>query len=105
MSTIAHVFFGTHLGQNHVGLGALLAKKTKSPLPADGETAIFINKAFTGVKMLTATGALLYVRREKEGINPETIKYLPSCVEGPALNYKKALESAVKDQMARLRRR
>jgi hypothetical protein len=81
----------------HNGLGELLRKKSKALVPKNGDVAIFINTRWTAVKMLTANGTILYVRRQT-GINPRTIKYLPSCVYGQELNYKRALELAILEQ-------
>lgn len=104
MSRIAHLFFDTHMAFQHHGLGKLLEKESGERLPRSGETAIFINKKWTALKMLTHDGTLLYLKREK-GINPETIKYLPSCVQGKELDYKWALDKAVREQFEKHTRR
>jgi len=92
VSRIAHLFTEVHMGFAHKGLGAILATATKGEPLGIGETAIFINRPLTGLKMLTADGTLLYIRRPK-GINLGAVKYLPHCVEGKTLNYTKALEA------------
>lgn len=98
---IGHIFFEIHMHLSHDGLGAVLKKQTGSYAPAKGETAIFINKAWTAVKLMTADGTLLY-KRVNRGINPETIRLLPSCVEGTELNYAKALRTVIERRFKRV---
>lgn len=94
MSSIAHLFFEVHMAYSHDTLRSMVLKKSKQGL-ADGETAIFINRKWTAVKLLTKNNTILYHRDMKNGINPETIRHLPSCVEGGELNYAKALATVL----------
>ncbi len=68
-----------------------------------GEYAVFINRSWTALKMLTPNReVLLHLRRPgHKPINPETIRHLPNCIEGPELNYKKALGKVITDRFAR----
>lgn len=92
MSRIAHIFFDVHMSYAHTTLTKMIGEKTKLET---GETAIFIAKNWKAVKLLTADNTILYHRNNKLGINPETIKHLPNCVEGGKLNYQKALETVL----------
>jgi hypothetical protein len=68
---------------------------------------VFVNKDWTAMKMITPQNFLLHYKAtdRRRPINMDTIKYLPSCVQGGELNYNKALESAVTEQMAKWERR
>lgn len=88
---LAHLFFEVNMSNSHNGLSAILKKQTKVKAPAAGECAIFINRAWTAVKLLTADGTILH-QKPKHGVNPKTLPYLPQCVEGKELNYQRALE-------------
>lgn len=93
---IAHLFFDVSMSNGHDGLSALL----KSPL-AKNEVAIFINKRWGALKLLTPEGVLLHAR-PKHGINPQAIKYLPHCVHGAKLDYSAALRSALTKRFAKV---
>lgn len=93
---IIQVFFDVHMSYAHDGLAAILEKQTGSRALPDGQSAVFINKAWTALKMLTPSGVMLYLRRPPhKPINPEAIKYLPHCVSGRELDYKKALSQVI----------
>lgn len=94
---IAHLYFETSMAYSFNGLKNILGKKVLR----DDECAIFINKSWTGVKLLTPQNTLLYCRRNR--IEPDTIKYLPSCVNGSALDYDKALDAAIRAKFKRLK--
>ncbi len=96
MSSIAHVFFETDMRNGHDGLTKRLGKIILKP----GETAIFINRKWTALKLLTPEYVVLHLR-PKHGLNPAAIKYLPACIEGKELNYQRALESAIHKRFAK----
>lgn len=102
MSRIAHLFFDINMSSQHDGLNAILDKAVGSDELPVGDVALFINKKWTKLKILTADNTLIYLRRD-EGINPETIRHIPNCIEGKDLNYGKALETAVKQRHLGLR--
>lgn len=85
------IFFNVHMRYGHDGLAKILAKKTK-----EKGHAIFINKKWTALKLLTPDNVLLHLRQPaNRPIEPRALKYLPSCVGGGAINYDKALEKAL----------
>jgi hypothetical protein len=89
---IAHIYFEIPMYYSHSGLKKILKKKVLE----DHECAIFINKAWTGLKMLTPENVILYLRRPPNApIEPDSIKYLPNCVNGTNLNYDAALRAAI----------
>lgn len=96
---LAHIFFDASMSNGHKGLTDILFKETKSRLLKEEETAIFINKKFTALKMLTSKHVLLHLKRpDNKPINPETVKYLPHCVNGEELNYSKALDAVIREK-------
>jgi hypothetical protein len=86
---VMHIFFDTHLGRGHAGLMKLLkAKKLEAGF------AVFINKKWSALKMLTPSNVLLHYKSPSDArtIDPDTIKYLPSCIgSDQTLQYDKAL--------------
>lgn len=100
---IVYFFDQVHMAYQHNGLGLILKKATKNMVPPEGGVAIFVNKTWTGLKMLTSDGTLLYLRRPaNKPINPETIKHLPYCVQGPELDYAKALDTVIRKKFEAL---
>ncbi len=66
---------------------------------------VFINRAFSALKMTTPNGVILYYRaKPNQPINMDTIKYLPACVSGGDLNYSKALAVAVTEKFEKWKR-
>ena len=93
--TIAYLHFDVPMYFGHTGLTAML----KKPLMTK-ECAIFINKDWTALKLLTAQDIVIHLRRPRnKPINPNSIKFIPLCVNGNALDYPKALKAAIKEQI------
>jgi len=80
----------------HPGLSEMLRKKKVKEIKP-GEHVIFINKDWTALKMFAGSSELLlHLRRPRnKPINPKTIKFLPYCVNGSQINYKKALMEVI----------
>lgn len=79
----------------------ILKKRAKISQLDAGETAIFINKKWTALKLLTSEDVLLHLRRPaNKPILPESIKYLPACIEGKELNYSVALKKTLEDKFS-----
>ncbi len=95
---LMHLFFDVSMTNSHNGLTRILLKDKKSI--KEGEYAVFINKNWMGMKMLTPNNTILYYKSKsaKTPINPQTIKYLPSCVNGGELNYSAALRVVIENQ-------
>lgn len=98
MSTLAFIFFDVSMSNGHAGLTALLKNKKLE----EGETAIFINKKWGALKLLTANDVVLHLK-PKHGVSPGAVKFLPNCIEGKTLNYTKALESSMKERFKKAR--
>ncbi len=97
MSKVMHVFFEVSMSNGHPGLHGILKKSRKTI--QGSETALFINKDWTACKLLTAHDTLLHLRRPRNApINPETLKYLPHCIDGDDLNYEAALRTVIKEK-------
>lgn len=93
---LAHIFFNIDMRNGHDGLATILKKKAGVDVLPHGETAIFINNSWSALKLMTSGDILLHLKRPyHKPINPETIKYLPNCVEGGELNYTRALETVL----------
>lgn len=87
---LAYVFFDIPMYYGH-GLRKILKNELKN-----GEFTIFINKNWNALKMLTYNNVLLHLKQPyHRPINPETIKFLPYCVNGSEINYKRALKSVI----------
>jgi len=90
MARIAYLFFDVSMSNGHTGLGAML----KDDLGED--YAIFINKRWTALKMLTPDNVILHLKRpDNQPINPDTVAHLPNCVNGRELDYAKALKTVI----------
>ncbi len=90
---VAHVFYDVFMGNSHKGLKSMLSKAIqKTDLPRD-EVAIFINRSFTGVKVLAQGRVLIYHKPEGGFISVEAIKALPMKFGGPRLVFTKNLEA------------
>lgn len=91
---LAHIFFDVNMSKGHKGLGEIL-KSNKKKI-SDDTSVIFINKRWTALKMLTSSNVILHLKTPKSGrIDPNTIKYLPHCVDGGEIDYSKALKAAL----------
>ena len=94
---LAYLFMDVSMSNGHKGLGAMLRKKLSK-----GETAVFVNKKWSALKLLTSDGFVLHKKQpDNRPIVPETIKYLPYCVEGGKLNYTKALTTVMQRDFKR----
>jgi hypothetical protein len=91
---IIEVFFETNMRNGHDGLARILKRKLSK-----GEYAVFINRNWTALKMLTSEDTLLHLRRpSNKPINPKTIPYLPACVNGSRLQYDRALRVVIEKE-------
>jgi hypothetical protein len=91
---IMHVFYEIHLGASHGTLGLILEEKLKKTALDKGEVAVFLNKSWTGAKLLTAGGHLLYWRSPYgRPITPEELRYLPAAFGGSRMVFTENLES------------
>jgi len=90
---IAHVFYETYMGLGHASLRELMKSKVKRDI-RKGEVAVFLNKAWTGVKVLAPSGAILYFRSDSP-LTSDMIRFLPTMFGGSRLSYNGGLESAL----------
>lgn len=89
-----HVFYDVHLGASHGTLGLILEEKLRKTALDRGEVAVFLNKSWTGVKLLTAGGNLLYWRSPYgRPITPEELRTLPLAFGGSRMTFTGNLES------------
>lgn len=95
---LVHIFFDISMSNGHAGLNTLLAKEKKTI--GDEQYAVFVNKSWMAMKMLTPNNVLLHYKSKSTTtpINPQTIKHLPDCVKGGTLDYSTALASVIKKQ-------
>lgn len=91
---IMHVFHEVHLGLSHGGLGEILKQKTGRETLKDGEMAIFMNKKWTGCKILAPGGVLLYCRQmDGSFLSPDEIRRIPTLFGGKLLTFGGANEA------------
>ena len=87
-----HLFLDVHLGISHRGMQeALAAAGIKL---SKGDTAVFLNRAWTGAKIMTHARAYIYAR-EPNGFTVETVAGVPRLCGGHAV----ALTSAQRSKM------
>lgn len=96
MSKLVNVYFDVSMSNGHSGLKNIV----KADNIADGECVVFVNKNRLAMKMLTPDNVLLHYKSPSRNrpIVLDTIKYLPSCVNGQSLNYNRALKKALQDR-------
>ncbi len=92
-ASVSHVFYDVFMGWSHASLSELLKKKVKKDLQK-GELAIFVNKAWTGVKVLAPGGALIYLRTSTP-FRVEQLRYLPAMFGNGRFSFSGNLESGM----------
>lgn len=100
MSKVLHIIYDTSMSLGHQGLQEIMKKKRLQP-----GFAIFINKRWSALKMLTPHNTLLHYKSPTPSrpIEPKTIKYLPHFVgANNELQYDKALEAHLIEKHERL---
>jgi len=97
MIRVAHVFYNVHMGQGHKGLLGMYEKKTKKKDVGHSEIAVFINRKFTGVKMLAPGMTFLY---HKGDITADIIAGIPRAFGAEPLHMTAALCRAITDALA-----
>ena len=96
---LAHLLFDTHLGNGHTGLDSILKKKRLKL--KEGDCAIFINTAFTAVKIFVDGVFVAHYKHPTGRIAPETIRHLPNYLNGSQIEYKRALEQVINKQLSK----
>ena len=96
MSTAAYVFYDVYMGWSHASLLDVMRESVKKDTLERGEVAVFINKAWTAVKILGPGNVMLYHRTgSNKNVAIETIRYLPTVFGGHRLAFAKNLEAHV----------
>ena len=99
MTKVIEVFYDIHMHNGHDGLERIL--KDDGTKLDKGQVAVFINTSWTALKMLTPDRVLLHFKQPgPRPIDPNTIPYLPTCINGNKLDYSKALDAAVRSQFS-----
>jgi hypothetical protein len=92
---LAHLFFNVNMSLGHNGLVLLMGKKRKK-LQSKEECALFVNTAFTSVKLMTFdTSFVAYFKKSSGQLDPATIRYLPEFLEGGEIKYNAALKKVI----------
>lgn len=91
--SVAHVFYGIYMGWSYNSLLDVMQKVTGRKTPDKGEIALFVNKGFTAVKLLSRDGALLYSRPQNGKLSVESIRCLPTLFGGQRLAFSRNLEA------------
>ena len=92
---LAHLFFNVNMSLGHTGLSLMMQQKRKK-LDNAGDCAIFINTAFTSVKILTFGASFFsYYKHQSGKLDPATIKDLPRYLDGGQIRYSAALKKVI----------
>ena len=94
---LAHIFFDVNLKNGHMGLTLLLKKKRLQ----QGDVAIFVNRRMNAVKIYVNNSYLVYYKHPSGTIEPATLRHLPNYLNGPTLEYKKALTKVIEEKLAK----
>lgn len=97
MNQAVHVFYGVYLGFGHRSLMDIMQETAKRKTLVKGEYAIFLNKAWTGAKILTADGLMLYYKPAVGHVTPEALRYLPTLCGGTRMTFSKNSEKLLID--------
>jgi hypothetical protein len=87
------------MGNGHQGLEQIILKQ-KARLKT-GDCALFINSAWTAVKIYVDGQFVAHYKHPSGTIAPETIKHLPHYLNGSEIEYKKALAKVIEDTFKR----
>jgi hypothetical protein len=99
------VFPRTDLRCGHDGLTTLARKAKRDPSTlAPGQFMVFINNSQSAFKMFAANNTLVYYRSPRGRIDINTIRHIPNCFNGNALNYNAALKKSLTELLARKKR-
>lgn len=105
---VLHVIPEVSMIYGHKGLSEAAAKARLGIKPEElkqGEFIMFINKAFTAVKLLAANEVLIYYRHPKRHrLNYEALRLIPNFFDGRSLNYPKALRALIDKKYPELAR-
>lgn len=91
-ATVINVFYDVYLGFSHQSLTEVMKETIDRTHLEPGEVAVFINKAWSGCKILCPSGVLLYFRGYGPGaVTSDVIKRIPTVVSGPELRMTKSI--------------
>jgi hypothetical protein len=85
-----HVFYDIFMGWSSDSLREIMLKNARREL-RKGEIAVFLNKAWTGVKILAPNGAVIYFRA-KSPLTIEQVRFLPTAFGARSFDYAGSLE-------------
>lgn len=88
-----HLFYDTYMGWGHETLKTIVSKQAKRKLQK-GEVAIFLNKKWTGIKVLAPNGALIYMRSATP-FTVEVVRYLPTAFGSGRITFSSNLENTL----------
>lgn len=93
---VAHCFYDTYMGFAQKSLNAIVDRMNGEEDRGDDTVAIFINRKFSGVKVLYGRQTILYFKGAGDGsITPDLIKNLPLMVAGRPFTFNRVLEQAM----------
>lgn len=98
MNKIMHVYCNINLQNGHEGLTVIAKKENKLDVSklAVGQFALFINRAFTAVKVFAANNVLIYYRHPKNHIlDYKALRLIPAFFDGQNIGYMRALKQVI----------
>lgn len=97
--TVGHLFYDVNMGCGSKGMLRILEANTGKESLEHGEVAVYINRRWTGVKILTSsTGFFYYKDPNDKTLTVEDIRIIPTLIGGPRLTFQKNLEAALLKQ-------
>jgi len=102
---VMHVFPNVSMSNGHDGLAKEAMKTSKVNVRelSIGQFAMFINKAFTAVKVFGANNVLLHYKHPKgHHLNYKALKLIPAFFDGQDMGYTRALRQIIKTEYPHL---
>ena len=98
MNKIMHVYSNVNLQNGHDGLTAIAKKENKVDVSKlnVGQFALFINRAFTAVKVFAANNVIVHYKHPKNHIlDYKALRLIPDFFDGQSIGYMKALKQVI----------
>lgn len=102
---VMHVYPHTTMQYGHKGLAEVAMKTNKLDVYKlrVGQFALFINNAFTAVKLFGANGVLVHYKHPKNHIlDYKALRLIPLFFDGQDIGYTKALSRVIRDEYPHL---
>ena len=102
---IMHVYTNVNLQNGHEGLTGIAKKENKVDVNklAVGQFALFINRAFTAVKVFAANNVVVHYKHPRNHIlDYKALRLIPAFFDGQNLGYMRALKQVIEQDYPHL---